>query len=228
MEASSQSSTDASLTESEQRRVDAFVRITRLERGIRAFIETELSRVDGPQWHRALPGDVREKVEAGGIEATDFPDLKKILGSAWRKFGESVSEVRKDHLLNFLEALETVRNDIAHSRDVSAEGLSMVGATYYVARPLLAAGTSMQFGLPQTPHTQVVLDRIKTALKYRECVEQPDLDSLRRLGDFAGVCSVLDDYERLRLRPGRSPALLDQLHDRAMREIDSAQVRLEA
>jgi Swt1-like HEPN len=207
------------LSEDEQRRVDAFIQLSRLERGLREFIEVELSRVEGPEWARTVPQDVKEKVQAGGLEATDFPDLRKVLGSAWRKLGDAVSGLEKRQVLVHLEGLEPIRNDIAHSRNVSPGGLAMVQAAYYVLGPILdlhsAAGE-----LPRTPYPRLTLDRVRGALTHSAGVDPSDLESL---GDIAGhreMRRAVGDYERVRNRPGKSQALLNEARSTALETVD--------
>jgi hypothetical protein len=199
----------------EQRRVDAFLQLSRLERGIRRFLEKELSRTDGPSWPRTLPNDVKKKVVSGGLELTDFPDLKKILGSKWRRLGDSTSGIRKDHLLSLLEALEPIRNDVAHSRDVPPGALAMVQAAYYVAEPILASD-SLGDPLPPTVHQRVVLDRLHGALTYFAPIQESELYTLHDLDGYRETRVAIENYERVRFRPGRTEELMNQVRSVAL------------
>src|SRR4051812_12318368 len=102
----------------EARRVEAFLRLTRLERGLRAMLNARLPEIDGPKWWKALPPDIREGAREPDLAFVDFPDLKKIIGSKWNHLGSVVDRYSKEQVIVHLEELEGIRNDIAHSRDV--------------------------------------------------------------------------------------------------------------
>jgi len=215
--------TDTAITEDEQRRLDAFLQLTRLERGLRAFIEKHLAAIDGPGWLRALPPDVKEKVDEDGIESTDFPDLKKILGSAWGKLSEATEGLKKSQVINHLEGLEPVRNSIAHSRAISEGELSLVQAAYYVLSPMIE-GSSVPVELPATDHPQVALGRIRGAINQSSAVGRSDLALLERDELFADVCHAISGYERVRARPGRKPQLMKQVRAQALEVIEQARL----
>jgi Swt1-like HEPN len=209
------------LTEDEQRRLDAFLQLSRIERGLRSFIQRELRQSDGPKWAKSLPKDVREKVEAGGISGTDFADLKKVLGSAWRKFGSKVNAVKRDQILIHLEGLEPIRNDVAHSRDVSERSLALVRAAYFVAGPLIESPGGLR-PLPPTEHASVALERLRGAIQHSSQIAAADVETLHAGGDQEGVCRLIADYERVRGLPGRDPRLLEATRSSAIEALDKS------
>jgi Swt1-like HEPN len=213
------------ISEVEQRCLDAFLQLSRIERGLRSFIERELMRSDGPKWARSLPRDIREKVEKKGIEHTDFPDLRKVLGSSWRKLGSSVNALKKNQVLNHLEGLEPIRNDIAHSRNVSEASLALVQAAYHVVGPLINESTSVR-AFPPTAHPSVALSRLRGAIAHSSAITDADLNMLRAHSGQQRVCELVAEYERVRKRPGRDPLLLDTTRANAMQEIDSSLVQM--
>ena len=193
---------DQPITEDEQRRLDAFLQLTRLERGLRDFLTAELSQVLGAQWHRGLPNDIKPKVEGGSLELTDFADLKKILGSRWRVLGTAVEQLRKEQALAHLEGLEPVRNDIAHSRDVSVRALILVQAAYFYFEPLLSPtgeGRPMQ----ETTSAQVALFRMLPSLGSKVPLDSADLATLVSDPELLELTQALQGYQRLVTRAGR-------------------------
>jgi len=208
------------LSEDEQRRIDAFLQLSRLERGLRAFLQEELSKVNGPNWVRALPKDIKEKIELRGVEYADFPDLKKILASNWRRLTGAVSQMKKEQILAHLEGLERVRNDIAHSRDVSDGALALVQAAYYVISPLFDE-SSQGKGFPLTDRPIIALTRLRGAISYSEPVASADLRCLLGAGDYRDVCQSIEDYERVRVRPGRDPGLMKRVQSEALDAVDN-------
>jgi hypothetical protein len=217
-------SNDGSLSEDEQRRVDAFLQLTRLERGLRRVLETELSRADGVKWERALPKDIREKIDGKGIDYADFPDLKKILGSSWNKIEHPVDGPSKAHATVHLEGLESVRNDLAHSRDVSSKDLSLIQAAYHVFLPLIphcAAESSPS--MPPTQHPLIALDRIAAAVSNGGSIARTDLATMAIDNELG---AALADYARVRERPGRPPKLLADVKIKALRQIAEKRANL--
>jgi hypothetical protein len=202
------------LREDEQRRVDAFLQLTRVERALRTFLKGRLLKADGPRWVKALPPDVAEKAHSGGLEYTDFPDLKKIIGSAWRKLGAGDSGVSKTQITSHLEGLEPIRNDLAHSREISEEGLVLIQAAYFVTQKL----TSEQepAGLPQTDHPGVAIHRVRGAVGHCSSVDAADLAAIRGKESMREACEALEAYERVRCLPGRDPALLERVTREAL------------
>ena len=206
------------ITEEEQRRLDAFLQLTRLERGLRRTLESNLSECDGDRWLCALPPDIREKCDPRGLDYADFPDLKKILGSSWRKLDPITSPLNKLQILSHLEGLEGIRNDLAHSRSVSEGSLAMIAAAYYVVSPLIAAG-SLADSMPPTAHPRIALTRIATAIRHSSSVSPDDLGTLPA---HSAVCTQAEAYERVRKRPGRSQALFEEVQLEALAAIDTA------
>jgi len=194
------------MTEEEERRVGAFLALSRLEQGLRRFLTAELERLKGRNWEKALPPDVREKVQNVGLQASDFPDLKKILASNWNHL-EIPSSLRKSTMLAHLEGLEPIRNAIAHSREIADGDLSMAQAALYVFRPLL--GDQVPLPQPPTSYRGVALSRISMALKFEEEVSDTDLDILSIDSDFATARGSVESYRRVRSRPGRQQSLLE-------------------
>jgi hypothetical protein len=188
--------------------------MTRLERGLRLMLTRELGRVDGPRWERALPNDVKEKIDKRGLAYSDFPDLKKILASSWRKLELPPGAPTKQLATAHLEGLEPVRNDLAHSRDIPPGALSQVQAAYHILFPLFRASDSpVSFSLPPTSHRSVAVDRIVAAITNNNAISPEDLssadiDSLRR--------QKVEDYVRVRERPGREPRLMNEVRKTAL------------
>ncbi|HET7484639.1 MAG TPA: Swt1 family HEPN domain-containing protein [Solirubrobacterales bacterium] len=205
------------ISEDEQRRIDAFLRLTRLERGLRIFIESELSRADGQGWEKGLPADVRKKVDLAGLEFTDFPDLKKIIGSSWKKFDLQQKQANKQRILIHLEGLEPVRNDIAHSREISEDGLALIQAAYHTCRALLA--TTNAESLPPTNYPLVALERIEAAVEYCAAVDEADLKTLKNDQLCRSAHDSVCAYVRVRERPGRSPDLMKRVQRDAISSI---------
>jgi hypothetical protein len=212
---------DPLITEEEQRRLDVFLQLSRLERGLRRFVEAELRRNDGAKWTKALPNDVKEKVSVRGLEHTDFPDLKKILGSAWSKFGGAVAQVNKSHVLIHLEGLEPIRNDIAHSRDVSEGQQALVEAAYHVVYPLVATSEPNR-ELPPTEHPRIALVRLQAALTHSVAAPRVDMDLLRSADGHEELCEAVDNYERVRRRPGRDQKLMASMRSNALTGVGTA------
>jgi len=212
--------------EDEQRRVDAFLRLTRLERGLRSFIESELTRADGHAWKKALPSDVKEKVDPTGLEYADFSDLKKIIGSAWRKFDLPTGQVGKQQVLIHLEGLESVRNDIAHSRNVTEDGLALIRAAYFTCRALVAPADAPD-SLPPTDYPLVALERIGSAIDHCSAIDNADLGILKGDWRCQAAYSSICAYARVRDRPGRSPDLMKQVQESAISHIAEARISIE-
>lgn len=207
------------ITAEEQRRVDGFLQLSRIERGLRAFIEKRLQGSDGARWPNALPPDVREKVNEGGLEFTDFPDLKKILGSNWKKFDQPTVGFKKHQVINHLEGLESIRNDIAHSRAISEGALALVQAAYYVLSPLIEEAHA-PIELPSTQHPEVALNRVRGAINQSLSVGRSDLSLLEQDEAYSHVCRAISGYERVRTRPGRKPQLLAEVRAQALQAIE--------
>lgn len=208
-----------SISEDEQRRVDAFLQLTRVERGLRVFVEARLSEHDGQRWARSLPRDVREKVEAAGLTHIDFPDLRKILSSAWRRLGEVTEAVDKRQVLVHLEGLEPIRNDIAHSRDVSPQALTLAQAAYYVLLPLIEDAVAVG-DFPPTAHVDVIIDRLRGSIAHDGALSEADLEKLHENDGYVEIVDALANYARVRARPGRDPVLLEQTRMKAIQALD--------
>jgi hypothetical protein len=209
---------EGQLTEDEQRRVDAFLRLTRLERGLRKALEIQLRKTDGLHWVGSLPKDVRQKIESRGLDFVDFPDLKKIIGSAWRKLDTGPAGLNKAQVLTHLEGLEQIRNDLAHSRSISKGSLSMVEAAYHVVSPLFNSDSPSR-SLPPTPHLTIALGRMAAAIAHHARVSAADLHTLP---EGHSVRESVETYERVRQRPGRAPSLLVAVHTKARDAVASA------
>jgi len=216
----------APLSEDEQRRIDAFLRLTRLERGLRDFIESELTRADGVDWKKFLPPDVMEKVDPAGLEFADFPDLKKIISRAWSKFDLPSGQVEKRRVLVHLEGLEPVRNDIAHSRDVSDDELALIRAAYHTCRALIAP-TDPPDTLPPTTYPLVALERIGAAIDHCSAIDEDDLETVQTDQRCRAAYDSACAYTRVRERPGRSPDLMKQVQESAISSIAAARASLE-
>lgn len=214
------------ISEEEQRRIDAFLRLTRLERGLRDFIERELRRADGRAWKKALPSDVREKVDPAGMEFANFPDLKKIIGSAWKKFDLPAARVEKQQVLVHLEGLESVRNDIAHSRNVTEDGLALIRAAYHICRVLISP-TDARDAFPPTNYPLVALERVEAAVGHSLEIDEIDLRTLRDEQRCQAAYSSACAYARVRKRPGRSPDLMKQVQEKATSCIAEARASIE-
>lgn len=211
----------SALNEEEQRRIEAFLQLSRIERGTRGFIKSELAKIDGPDWHRRLPQDVREKVEARGLEFTDFPDLRKILNSSWKRLGDAVRPVKRAHFLNLLEALEPIRNDVAHSRDISEGALSVIQAAYYLGQPILGL-KGQETSFPASSPS-VIAQRLRVALTYTSEINPADIAALQQDPDHWTRCEALEAYERIRQRPGRGEDLMQKVRSAALTAVDEIQ-----
>ena len=202
------------LSEDEQRRLDAFLQLTRIERGLRRMLETTLSTTDGPGWIRALPNDIRQKVEGPGIDYADFPDLKKIIASSWRKLGDIPRGVAKQQAIVHLEGLEEIRNDLAHSRDISSGALKVVEAAYFVLTPLHCREDRPDAqSLPPTKHRSVAISRLVSAITHSGEPSPADVNVLQTGGPASDAVSA---YSRVRDRPGRSACLMREVQERAI------------
>src|SRR5688572_3149411 len=126
------------LDDRDKLRVDGFVRVTRIERGLRRLLEAELPVRVGARWVRSLPPDVGEKIVDGCLDFLDFGDLKKCIAAKW-SYLDCLHGViaRRESLLVRLQELEPIRNNIAHSRDVTVGDLFLVAATYYMLEPVI-------------------------------------------------------------------------------------------
>jgi hypothetical protein len=210
--------TSTAVSEDEERRIDAFVQLTRIERALRCFLEQELEKLEGPRWSRGLPRDIVEKVkDPPTLQFTDFPDLKKILGSKWSRL-KSLQQANKAQILTHLEGLEPIRNSIAHSRDISSGESALVQAAYFLLFPLLDDQETAK-ALPVACHPRTVLMRLKAALEYSGSVDPAEISLLRTRGDYRHVCEALASYERVRNRPGRSVALMKEVRREALKAL---------
>ncbi len=206
-------------SEEEQRRVDAFLLLNRLERGIRNYLQTELSRIHGRGWERALPQDIKKKIEDRGLAYADFPDLKKTLGSSWRHL-EGVRPGDKSRILAHLEGLEDVRNDVAHSRDIPEGAVALLQAAFYVLSEVMQFPRT-QAELPVTGHPGVALSRIKAAIEHHGPISANDLKTLEAEEDFSEVAATVAAYTRVKERPGRSLQLMQQVEAQALESINT-------
>lgn len=194
-------------SEDEQRRLDAYLSLSRLERGLRRFLEQELSRLHGERWVRALPNDVKAKVEAADLEHIDFPDLKKTLGANWRHL-QIQDAPEKRHALSHLEGLEPIRNDIAHSRNISEGALSVVQAAIHILTPLFEPTARGERSLPATNHPRLALVRLRAAMAADVSVSMCDVATLEQESAYRPAAEAIQAYVRVRSRPGRRPDLL--------------------
>src|SRR3954447_2572678 len=86
-------------------RVEGFLHLTRLETGLRRFLEQTLEESAGPRWWRSLPQDVQTKIAGGTLDGLDFPDLKKCIASQWRHLGALKECLEKDQAHVHLQEL---------------------------------------------------------------------------------------------------------------------------
>lgn len=209
----------AELSSSGERRcVEAFVHLTRIEKGLRALIAHALSEAEGPKWWRTLPPDIRDSASRPDLAYTNFPDLKKILGRNWTKISSQTRDLAKQQVMVHLEELEGIRNDIAHSRSVSIRDLALVQGTYYLLEPVLSPYLRVDTN-DEAENQQVDLLDLQRRIHRRESLG-PDLVRAIRSPTALppAVADVILEYGRLIERPGRRLQMIDD----AVRRADSA------
>jgi hypothetical protein len=175
----------------EQLRIEGFQKITRLEIGLRRLLERELKGKLGERWWKALPQDVKEKVREASLDYVDFPDLKKCISSKWSELACFHDKYRKDHVVFHLEELEPIRNDLAHSRNITSRELALVNAAYSFFEPLLSVV------LPQSrrrDHPGATLLRVHQTIERDALIARADLEAVRKLDESVAASSA---YEAL-------------------------------
>jgi len=165
---------------------------------------------------RSLPKDIKEKISEKDLSFSDFPDLRKILSVNWRQL-ESHSSYKKDHVLNHLEGLEPIRNDIAHSRDISPGALSMIDAAFFVVSAFMQLPDTQSL-LPKTSHQEVAMARIKAAIKHNGAIGQSDVEAIR--DGSTELAEIIEKFQRLKSRPGRPVTLLTDARSAAVNMIE--------
>jgi Swt1-like HEPN len=184
----------------EQLRLEGFQQITRLEIGLRRLLERELEKELGARWWKTLPQDVKVKVVEGSLDHVDFPDLKKCINSKWRELRCFHDSVRREHVVLHLEELEPIRNDLAHSRNITSREIALINAAYRFFEPLLRPI------LPQkrsgSEHPAVTLIRIRRAIERDAPVARSDVRAIATLAvenlDRSGLVESLEAYNRVR------------------------------
>jgi hypothetical protein len=213
-----------SLSPEEELRVECFLYLTRLEMGLRRFLEAALQRAHGRRWWKALPQDVRAKVADGNLDYLDFPDLKKCIGAKWRELQElDVLQhlSKKDQVLVHLEELEPIRNDVAHSRSVTPAQLLLVSATYALLEPVIQEFLTSADPKSSPPaHPAIVTIGLQRALDKSHPIPDELLAALGTLvterPELSHAKDAVEAYDRIRRRPGRRPALLAQARGDAL------------
>lgn len=213
--------------EIEHVRLAAFLNLTRVEAGLRAYLTRSLSERLGPRWWHSLPADVVPKVVDGNLEMLDFPDLKKCLASKWRELDELRNVVRRDQLIVHLEELEPIRNALAHSRAVGIRDLALLEATYQLLRPLLNEGTdkTQEIGADPSATRAATLLRTHRAILRVEGIPADTLDELRVLRDVAAlepdILETVERYGRLISLPGRDQEILERARGDALERVSA-------
>lgn len=128
---------EAEMKEKEKKK--PYETLQRLENALREFIYRELSKITPNWWIQRVPSDVRQLAEgrkAGNeslwpwhqekdlplIYYVDFPDYIKIITRKdnWKDVFAPIFR-DKEAISTKLRELEPIRNDIAHSREISAQ-----------------------------------------------------------------------------------------------------------
>ena len=113
--------------------------LQRLENALREFISKELSKITPDWWIQRVPPDVREHAEDRKTKSenlwpwhhekdlppiyyVDFPDYIRIITRKdnWKDVFDPIFR-DKDAVSTRLKELEPIRNDIAHSREISTQ-----------------------------------------------------------------------------------------------------------
>lgn len=121
-------------------------KVRNLESNLREFILTELSKIHGVNWwKKAIPPDIRKNAEGKKeksvlltpkdeniplIQFIDFSELRKILEKRDNRkvFGDILNPI--DVYLMKLKELESIRNKLHHSRELSKKDVDKV-VLYY-------------------------------------------------------------------------------------------------
>jgi hypothetical protein len=179
-------------------RLEAFMRLSRIERTLRRVLERELATALGKRWARSLPPDIAVKVVDDSLDWLDFPDLKKCIGSKWRDLGTLSACGSKQQLIVHLEELEQIRNAIAHSRDVSPSDLALVRGTYALLEPIIVPEVSAE----PAASLGIALLAVRQAVDARAAVQPGDLAAMRANADTTLLAEEVAAYDRLIRRPG--------------------------
>lgn len=204
------------LSTREAQRVDAFICLSRIETGLREFLECQAPIEMGPKWRRSLPADVRERLGNQSLDVLYFADLRKILSSVWEKLADLKNVTSKSRALTYLEDLEGVRNDIAHSRYVQPGHHARLQATYLLFEPLIVEQL-------KTDETSEEVDLVETVLRAQSSIQNGrSLDEGTELvlsSDHRVDPEVVESvraYDRVVRTPGQSSALLNRCQTEAL------------
>src|SRR5690349_7061724 len=209
------------LTEVERPRCDAFVRLTRIEVGLRRALEAMLPVAVGRRWVKALPPDIQLNVVDSSLDGLYFPDLKKIVANKWSQLTEFHDLGDRQRLIVHLEELEPIRNDIAHSRAITVGQLALVDATYQLLDPILApyrprVGDEHP---PGTDPTKAMIEVVRS-LQALESLNKATVElvgpPLATASEARTIQARLAAYERIHSRPGHSPSDLSNARDYAL------------
>ena len=206
----------------ERRRLEGFLRLSRIERGLRGFLHATLPEVEGPKWWNALPPDIRDSTAERDLAYTNFADLKKVVQSKWAKLSSHLPTLNKQQVLVHLEELEAIRNDIAHSRDVSIPALALVQATYFLLEPTIQDHMHEHTDSDGDPSAGPLLLEIRGLVERKRAVPPLTVARLSAAQDAPeSIVTRVEEYDRLASRPGRSRESLREVATQTISEIDA-------
>jgi hypothetical protein len=209
------------LDEREALRVDAFICLSRIETGLRSFIETEAPHLVGTHWRKALPDDVKATLGEAGLDVLYLADLRKILARYWSDLKPLNDRLEKNQLMVYLQGLDDVRNDVAHSRYVAAGALARVQAAYYLLEPVLLPYLAKGTPDDEMEIVEAILALQAAVLNLRS-LPTDAVESLQRAGRVDRLLELALKYDRLVRQPGQSRELLNHCQVALLDEIRSA------
>jgi hypothetical protein len=123
-------------------------------------------------------------------------------------------------VLAHLEGLEPIRNDIAHSREISEGAVAMLRAAFYVLCQFIRLPRE-HVELPATDHLEIVIRRVRAAIENHAPVSGLDLRLIESDTESHELSAAIAAYARVRERPGRPLKLLQEVEVAALKEIQT-------